>query len=127
MGRATVHFLPRPLGPLGWVKRSNFIKFHLQNQFQRFFYQTVYVFSQIKDVKHLKRDFHSIASVMPQEWDLGVMRGQGSKTLVWGFAMASHRLRVLVLFILTYGSVQRTVRWAKRIVVVDTLSHLRRR
>ena len=27
---------------------------------------------------------------MPQGWNLGVL---GSKTLAWGFAMASHRLR----------------------------------
>ena len=34
MGRATAIF-PRPLGPMGGVKRSNIIKFQLQSQFQR--------------------------------------------------------------------------------------------
>ena len=31
------------------------------------------MFSQIKDIKHVKRDFYSVASVMPQGWDLGVL------------------------------------------------------
>ena len=32
------------------------------------------VFSQIKDIKHIKRDFHSIAWVMmPQGWDFGAL------------------------------------------------------
>ena len=71
-------FLPRPLGPWGGVKRSNIIKFQFQSQFQRFLYQTLCVFSQMKDTKHFRRDFHSVAWVMPQGWDfggLGVPRG----------------------------------------------------
>ena len=35
--------------PWGEVKRSNIIKFHLPCQFQRFLYQTLCLFSQIKD------------------------------------------------------------------------------
>ena len=38
--------------------------------------------------------FLSVAGVMPQGWDLGVL-GE-SKTLALGFAMAPHRLRILV-------------------------------
>ena len=34
-----------------------------------------YVFSQIKDIKHIRQDFHSTAWVMPQGWDLGVLWG----------------------------------------------------
>ena len=49
--------------------------FHLQCQFQRFFYQTLFVFSQIKDIKHIDRNFHSVTWVMPQGWDLGVLGG----------------------------------------------------
>ena len=33
---------------------------------------------------------------MPQGWNLEVL---GSKTLAWGFAMAPHRLRVLVMLL----------------------------
>ena len=33
-------------------------------QFQRFFYQTLCVFSQIKDRKHIDQNFHSVAKVM---------------------------------------------------------------
>ena len=36
------------------------------------------MFSQMKDIKHIKRYFHSIAWVIPQGWDfvgLGVLRG----------------------------------------------------
>ena len=55
----------------------------------RFLYQTLCAFLQIKDRKHIKQNFHSIAGVIPQEWDLGVLGG--SKTLAWGFAMGPHR------------------------------------
>ena len=47
------------------------------------------MFSQIKDRKHIEQSFHSVARVMS--------RGAGgSKTLVWGFAMTPHRLRILI-------------------------------
>ena len=45
------------LGTWGWVKRSNIIKFQFQSQFQRFLYQTLCVFSQMKDTKHIRWDF----------------------------------------------------------------------
>ena len=35
-------------------------------QFQRFLFQTVCVSSQIKDRKHIKQNFHSVAKIMPQ-------------------------------------------------------------
>ena len=35
-------------------------------QFQRFLYQTLCVFSQIKDRKHIEQNFHSVAKVMPR-------------------------------------------------------------
>ena len=73
------------------VKRSNIIKFRLPYQFQRFSYQTVCVFSQKKNIE---QNVHSIAGVMPQGRDLGVL---GVKTLAWVFAMAPHRLRILAL------------------------------
>ena len=36
----------------------------------------VCVFSQMKDRKHIERNFHSVAGVMPQGWNLGVLGGQ---------------------------------------------------
>ena len=81
MGCAMAHFfLPYPLGPWGGAKRSNIIKFQLLSQFQRFFNQTLNlcVFSLMKDIKHIRRDFHLVAWVMPQGSDLGVPWG------VWG-------------------------------------------
>ena len=68
---------PHPLGPWGGAKRSNIIKSQLQSQFQRFLSQTLCVFSQLKDIKHIRGDFHSVAWVMPQGWDLGVPWGVG--------------------------------------------------
>ena len=30
----------------------------------------------MKDTKHIRRDFYSVAWVIPRGWDLGVLRGQ---------------------------------------------------
>ena len=54
---ATAFFWPHPLGPWGGVKISNIILFQLQSQFQRFLYQTLCVYSQMKDTKHIRKDF----------------------------------------------------------------------
>ena len=35
------------------------------------------MFSQIKDTKHIKRDLHHVAWVMPQGWDFGAFGAQG--------------------------------------------------
>ena len=62
---------------------SNIIKFQLQSQFQRFprfLYQTLSVFSHIKDIKNIEQNFHSVSWVMLQGWDLGgAGRGGGHK------------------------------------------------
>ena len=55
--------------------RSKIIKFWLPCQFH-FLYQTLCVFSQIKDRKHIEQNFHSDAGIMRQGWDLGVLGGQ---------------------------------------------------
>ena len=70
--RMQVKFSPLPCGE---VKQSNIIKFQLQGQFQRLLYKSLRVFSQIKDRKHIERNFHSVAWVMPQGWDLGKLGG----------------------------------------------------
>ena len=84
IGCATAHFFgPAPWGPGEGPKGQiylNIIKFQLQSQFQRFLNQTLCVFSQMKDIKHIRRDYHSIAWVMPQGSDLEVpLGGWGSK------------------------------------------------
>ena len=60
----------------------------------RFLYQFLCAFLQIKYCKHIKQNFDSVAGVMTQGWDFGVLGG--SKTSAWGFAMAPHRLCILV-------------------------------
>ena len=61
--------------PWGGAKRSNSVKFQLQSQLN----QTLCVFSQMKNIKHIRRDFHSVFWVMPQRWDSGVPWGLGVK------------------------------------------------
>ena len=68
-------FIPVPLGPGEGPKGQislNIIEFQLQSQLQRFFNQTLCVFSHMKDIKRIRRDFHLVAWVMPQGSDLGV-------------------------------------------------------
>ena len=83
MGRATAHFSfgPAPWGPgegpNGQVS-LNIIKFQLLSQFQRFLNQTLCALSpKMKDIKHIRRDFHLDALVMLQGWDLGEPWGAG--------------------------------------------------
>ena len=45
------------LWPLRGANRSTIIKFQLHSQFQIFLYQTLCVFSQMKDIKHIRRCF----------------------------------------------------------------------
>ena len=55
---------------------SNIIKFQLRSKFQRFLYETLCVFSQIKDRKHIERNLNSIGWVMPQVLDFWVLGSQ---------------------------------------------------
>ena len=63
-------------GPKGQIS-LNIIKIQLQSQFQRFLNQTLCVFSQMKDIKHIRQDFHLTAWDMSQGWDLGEGGGGG--------------------------------------------------
>ena len=67
---------------MNWVCKGQIsliiIKFQLQSQFQRIFNQTLCVFSHMKDIKHIRQDFHFVTWVMPQGSDIGVLWG------VWG-------------------------------------------
>ena len=70
----TIYFGPTPWGPGEGPKGQislNIIKFQLQ----RFFNKTLCVFSHMKDIKHIRRDFHLVSWVMPQGSDLGVPWG----------------------------------------------------
>ena len=64
----------------GTLGRSNLgrgqksFNFNYKSQIQRFIFQTLYVFSQKKDTKHIRKDSHSVAWVMPQGWDFGALR-----------------------------------------------------
>ena len=77
-------FLPSPLGPWGGTKRSHIIKFQLQSQFQRFLNQTLCVFSQMKDIKHIRQDFHLVAWVIPGVGLGGTGRG-GEEVIFFKF------------------------------------------
>ena len=63
----TVCFGPAPLGP--WVRSNGQIhvplNFNYVFNFKVYLNQTLYVFSQIKDMKHIELDFHSVAGPCP--------------------------------------------------------------
>ena len=54
-----------------------------QSQFQRFLNQTLCFFSQMKDIKHIRRDFHSVPWVMPQGLVLGGQRSNFLNMVMW--------------------------------------------
>ena len=63
-----IFFAPPP----GAEGRGQKIKYHLisiTKSISRFLYQTLCVFSRMKDTKHIRWDFYSVALVMPQGWD----------------------------------------------------------
>ena len=72
-------------GPFPWVPGKgpkcrillNIIKFQLQSQFQRFLNQNLCVYSQMEDIKHIRRDFHSTVLVMPKGWDFAQTLARG--------------------------------------------------
>ena len=84
MAHATAQFLgsPPPPGALGRGQKVNIIKSQLQSQFQRFLNQTLCVFSQMKDIKHIRGYFYSVPWVMPQGSELGGAGG-GVKNLIF--------------------------------------------
>ena len=77
MGRATaIIFWPRPPGE-GSKGQISF-NFKITKSFSKIFFQTLCLFSQIKDTNPFRRDFNFVAWVMPQGSDfgaLGVPRG----------------------------------------------------
>ena len=67
---------PRPLGPWERAKGQISNKSQFLSQFHIFLNQTLCVFSQIKDIKHIRRYFHWVPWVMPKGLGLGVLGGQ---------------------------------------------------
>ena len=68
------------LSPPPWtLGRGQKVKYHKnlnhKVNFKDFLNQTLCVFSQLKDIKHIRRDFHLVPWVMPKGWDLGVPLG----------------------------------------------------
>ena len=58
MGRATANFvLDMPLGALGRGQKVKYHSFQSQSHIQRLLNQTLCLFSQMKDTKHIRRDF----------------------------------------------------------------------
>ena len=53
------------------------LNFGYNVNFKDFLYQTLCVFSQKKDRKHIEHNFHSVAGDISQGWDLGMMGGGG--------------------------------------------------
>ena len=73
-------FFAHPLGPWGGTKGQillNIYKFQSQSHFQRFLNQTLCVFLLMKDIKHIRRDFHLAVWIKPRGWDLGYRGGWG--------------------------------------------------
>ena len=81
MAHATAHFLGSP-APWGLWKESK-VKYHyisITKSISFFLNQTLCVFSQMKDIKHIRRDFHWAPCVMPKGLGLG---GTGVKNLIF--------------------------------------------
>ena len=66
-------FLAPPPGALGRGQKFKYHLISITKSISKIFIPNFVVFSQIKDTKHIRRDFHSVAWVMPQGWDFGVL------------------------------------------------------
>ena len=74
MGCATANvFGPAPWGTGEELKGQISFNFNYKVNFIFFLYQTVCVFSQMKDTKQIRPDFYSVAWAMPQGWDFGAL------------------------------------------------------
>ena len=95
MGCATAFFFGHaPWGPGEGSKGQISFNFNYKVNFLRFLYQTLCVFSQMKDTKHIRRDFHSVAWAMPQGSDLGalgVLRWSKKKIQTWSCGISNQR------------------------------------
>ena len=76
-GALNVKKLAPPPGALGrGLKGQSSFNFNYKVNFKDFLFQSVCVFSQMKDTKHIRRDFHYVGWVMPRGWDFGALGAQ---------------------------------------------------
>ena len=78
----TFFFCPTPWSPGEGPKGQISLNFSYKVKFKDFLTKLC-VFSHMKDIKHIRRDFHLAAWFMPQEWDLGVRRGVGGRQIFY--------------------------------------------
>ena len=50
------------------------------------------VFAQMKDTKHIRRDFYSVAWVMPQGWDFGTLGHTGGQTIFFKHGHVAYQI-----------------------------------
>ena len=66
--------------PPGALERGKKVKYHsITKSISKIFKPNFVCLLTNEDIKHLRRDFHSVTCVMPQGWDLGVLWGVGVK------------------------------------------------
>ena len=87
----STNFGSPPPGVLGRGQRSNIIKSQLLSQFQILLNQTLFVFSQMKDIKHIRRDFHWVPWVLPK--GLGLRGAGGQKCNFLNMVMCHIKLK----------------------------------
>ena len=58
-------------GPAPWAGKVKYHLISITKSISKVLYQTLCLFSQMKDTKHIRRDFNSVAWVMPQGSDFG--------------------------------------------------------
>ena len=73
MRRATAIFGPAPWGPGELSKGQISFNFNYKVNFKDFYTKLCVCSHKWNIKKHIRRDFHSIAWVMPQGWDFGVL------------------------------------------------------
>ena len=66
-------FWPAPWGSGEGSTGQKSFNFNYKVNFKDFLYQTLCVFSQMNDTKHIRRNFLSVAWVMHQGWDFGAL------------------------------------------------------
>ena len=75
---------------LGSGQRSLNFGYHVN--FKRFLYQNLCVFSQMKDTKHIRRDFYSFAWVMPRGGTLGHLGYPGGQTFFFKHGHVAYQI-----------------------------------
>ena len=74
-------FLAPPPGALGRGQKVKYNQISITKSISKILYQTLCLFSQMKDTKHIRRDLNSVAWVMPQGSDFGVLGCRGGKKI----------------------------------------------